>query len=50
MNTSSNPELPQRLVKTAGPLPAPGALPDPYPYESIAPVREGFVERGGVRS
>ena len=50
MNTSSNPELPQRLVMTAGPLPAPGALPDPYPFESIAPVREGFVERGGVRS
>ena len=42
--------LPERLTRTAGPLPAPGTLPQPYPYESIAPVREGFVERDGVRS
>ena len=35
---------------TAGPLPAPGTLPAPYPYETIAPVTEGFVERDGVRS
>ena len=40
----------ERLALTAGELPAPGTLPAPYPYESIAPVREGFVERGGVRS
>ena len=50
MDAPPNPELPQRLVLTAGPFPTPGTLPDPYPYESIAPVREGFVERGGVRS
>ena len=31
-------------------MPAPGTLPEPYPYESIAPVCEGFVERGGVRT
>lgn len=42
--------LPERLVLTAGPLPAPGTLPDPYPFETIAPTREGFVEREGVRS
>ena len=41
---------PARLSLAAGPLPEVGALPDPYPYESIAPVREGFVERDGVRS
>ena len=29
---------------------APGTLPEPYPFESIAPLREGFVERDGVRS
>ena len=40
----------ERLALTAGPLPAPGTLPEPYPYESIAPAREGFVERDGVRS
>lgn len=41
---------PKRLVLTAGSLPAPGSLPEPYPYESIAPVREGFVEQGGVET
>ena len=40
----------ERLALTAGELPAPGTLPAPYPYESISPVRDGFVERGGVRS
>jgi pimeloyl-ACP methyl ester carboxylesterase/predicted glycosyltransferase len=38
------------MARAAGPLPPPGTLPEPYPYESIAPVREGFVERDGVRS
>ncbi len=41
---------PERLVLTAGALPAAGTLPEPYPFETIAPLREGFVERGGVRS
>jgi len=41
---------PERLALTAGPLPAPGTLPRPYPFESIAPTREGFVERDGIRS
>jgi len=40
----------QRLNLTAGELPAPGTLPEPYPFETIAPVREGFVERASVRS
>lgn len=40
---------PRRLALTAGPLSAAG-LPEPYPYETIAPTREGFVERGGVRT
>jgi pimeloyl-ACP methyl ester carboxylesterase/predicted glycosyltransferase len=47
MNT---PELPQRLLRTAGAMPAAGTLPDPYPYETVEPVRDGFVERGGVRT
>jgi pimeloyl-ACP methyl ester carboxylesterase/predicted glycosyltransferase len=41
---------PQRLLLQAGPVPVPGTLPDPYPFETIAPVREGHIERGGVRS
>jgi pimeloyl-ACP methyl ester carboxylesterase/predicted glycosyltransferase len=41
---------PERLTLTAGALPEPGTLPDPYPYETIAPLQEGFVERDGVRS
>ena len=42
--------LPQRLVLTAGELPEPGTLPDPYPFETAQPAREGFVEQSGVRS
>ena len=41
---------PERLSLTAGPLPEAGSLPDPYPYESITPVCEGFVELDSVRS
>ena len=41
---------PVRLTLTAGTLAAPGTLPRPYPFETLAPVREGFVERDGVRS
>ena len=50
MDARATPEPPLRLAVTAGPLPALGTLPQPYPYESIAPTREGFVEREGVRS
>ena len=41
---------PERILRTAGPLPAPGTLPEPYPFETITPLHEGFVERQGVRS
>jgi len=44
------PSPPERLSLTAGELPVPGKLPEPYPFETIAPHREGFVERDGVRS
>jgi pimeloyl-ACP methyl ester carboxylesterase/predicted glycosyltransferase len=40
----------ERLQLAAGPLPEPGTLPEPYPYETIQPTRQGFVERNGVRS
>ena len=50
MSTPSAPAVPQRLALTAGELPAPGSLPSPYPFETLAPQAEGFVERGGVRS
>jgi pimeloyl-ACP methyl ester carboxylesterase/predicted glycosyltransferase len=42
--------VPRRLALAAGPLPAPGTLREPYPYETVSPHREGFVERDGVRS
>lgn len=48
--TNATPQGPERLQLAAGPLPEPGSLPDPYPYETVTPQREGFVERGGVRS
>jgi pimeloyl-ACP methyl ester carboxylesterase len=44
------PTLPLRARLTAGEPGIPGTLPDPYPFETIAPVREGFVEREGVRT
>jgi pimeloyl-ACP methyl ester carboxylesterase/predicted glycosyltransferase len=34
----------------AGPLGEPGRLPEPYPFETVTPRREGFVERSGVKS
>ena len=47
--STKNP-LPKRLVLTAGEFPEPGTLPDPYPFETAQPAREGFVEQSGVRS
>ncbi|HEX2548165.1 MAG TPA: alpha/beta fold hydrolase [Ramlibacter sp.] len=44
------PSPPDRLLRTAGPLPEPGTLVQPYPFETVVPRREGFVERGGVKS
>ena len=43
-------EIPERLELAAGRLPRPGTLPEPYPYETVSPAREGFAERAGVRS
>lgn len=46
-----NPQgLPRRLQLAAGAMPEPGTLPKPYPYETVEPVHEGFVERDGVRT
>jgi pimeloyl-ACP methyl ester carboxylesterase/predicted glycosyltransferase len=42
--------VPERLALTVGPLPAPGVLPEPHPFETLSPLQEGFVERDGVRS
>ena len=50
MDARTTPESPRRLALSVGPLPAEGTLPEPYPYDSIAPAREGLVERDGVRS
>lgn len=43
-------EPPRRLRLAAGAMPPPRTLPDPHPYETVEPVREGFVERDGVRT
>jgi pimeloyl-ACP methyl ester carboxylesterase/predicted glycosyltransferase len=43
-------ERPRRLQLTAGEMPPPGTLPDPYPYETVEPHRQGYVERAGVRT
>ena len=50
MSPPSRP-LPERFDRIAGPLPEPGAVPaaDASPYETVQPVREGFVDRDGVK-
>src|SRR5690606_8048147 len=42
---------PERLRAVVGPLAEGGRLPDgdPYPFGTVTPVREGYVERDGVR-
>ena len=40
----------ERLAIAAGPLPALGTLNEPYPFETVVPEREGYVERDGVRT
>jgi pimeloyl-ACP methyl ester carboxylesterase/predicted glycosyltransferase len=50
MSAPFQPAVPQRLALTVGDLPAPGSLPSPYPFATLAPQTEGFVERDGVRS
>lgn len=42
--------IPERLALWAGPLPEGGSVPGACPYETVTPVREGFVERDGVCS
>jgi len=50
MSTHDRP-LPERFGRIAGPLPEPGAVPDAVasPFETVQPVREGFVDRDGVK-
>jgi pimeloyl-ACP methyl ester carboxylesterase/predicted glycosyltransferase len=44
--------LPGSFGRVLGELPEPGALPstEGYPFETVRPVREGTIERDGVRS
>ncbi len=45
-------KIPERLRTVVGELPEPGRVPEGerLPFETVQPVREGFVERDGVRS
>jgi hypothetical protein len=45
-------EQSDRFRTVVGTLPEPGRLPDEerYPFETVQPVRAGYVERGGVKS
>ena len=42
--------LPERMATVAGPLPAPGLVPDAQasPYDTVVPAQQGFVDRDGV--
>jgi pimeloyl-ACP methyl ester carboxylesterase/predicted glycosyltransferase len=46
------PPLPESFGKVVGELPEAGKLDParPYPFATLSPVRDGFVERGGVKS
>jgi len=46
---SPSPALPESIRLAVGALPPAGTLPAPYPFETEAPVRQGYVETGGVR-
>ena len=48
MNTTPN-GLPDRIRLVVGPLPQPGTMPASYPFETMAPHQEGYVETGGVK-
>jgi len=41
---------PDRIDRIVGPLPPPGQLPADmaYPFATVAPVRDGYVEREGI--
>ena len=41
----------ERIRRIIGSLPEPGQIPDPdsYPFETVQPSSDGFVERDGVR-
>ena len=45
-------KIPERFRTVVGELPEPGRVPEAerVPYETVQPVREGFVERDGVKS
>lgn len=44
--------LPESFRLVVGELPAPGRLEesDSHPFETVRPVREGYVDREGVKS
>jgi pimeloyl-ACP methyl ester carboxylesterase/predicted glycosyltransferase len=46
---AKDPAVFDRLAMWAGPLPPPDTLPDPYPFETCSPTREGHAVRDGVR-
>jgi pimeloyl-ACP methyl ester carboxylesterase/predicted glycosyltransferase len=51
MDTRATDPLPERFDRVAGPLPPAGALdPErPYPFATLEPAQQGFVDRDGVK-
>jgi pimeloyl-ACP methyl ester carboxylesterase len=47
--SNTNSALPERIRRTMGALPAAGSLPQSYPFETMVPQQQGFVETSGVR-
>jgi predicted ester cyclase len=49
-HTSSAEVHPRRLRLLAGRLPDEHTVPDRYPFETVSPTQDGYVERDGVRN
>ena len=43
------PPLPQKIRLAVGELPPPGTLPASYPFETLEPQEQGYIETGGVK-
>ena len=44
-------QISQKVDRIVGPLPPNGRIPanEPYPFETVTPSRDGFVDRGGMK-
>ena len=49
MTAPHPPAVASRFALNVGTPPPDRMLPDPYPFETVAPTREGFAQHDGTR-